>query len=225
MVGYISDLGGMAGFGPVRPEADEPVWHADWERVVFAIQYAMMAQQVYNIDEARHAGESLPPAQYLSSGYYERWLAAQERLLRAKGVLAEGEIESRMAAIERGEPLPEPERRDERLVELVRRTAHQGSPKSRPGAPPRFRTGERVVTRNLQPRGHHRLPGYARGRRGVIDRVYGPFIFPDTHAHGLGEQPQPLYCVLFDGREIWGEAAEPGSSLSLDLWESYLARA
>ena len=88
-----------------------------------------------------------------------------------------------------------------------------------------FAVGDAVVTRNLHPPGHTRLPRYARGKRGVIQRLYGAQIFPDTNAHGLGENPQPLYAVRFEARELWGEAAESDQTVSLDLWESYLERA
>jgi hypothetical protein len=79
-----------------------------------------------------------------------------------------------------------------------------------------------VRTRNIHPRGHTRLPRYARGKLGQIERCHGAHVFPDTNAHGLGEQPQPLYTVRFAARELWGDAAEGRQSVSLDLWESYL---
>ena len=90
--------------------------------------------------------------------------------------------------------------------------------------PPRFSAGDRVLTRNVHPKGHTRLPRYARGKRGVIDRVHGVFVFADTHAHGQGEHPQPVYSVRFDARELWGESAEPHQQVHVDLWESYLIR-
>lgn len=82
--------------------------------------------------------------------------------------------------------------------------------------------GDAVVTRNIHPVGHTRLPRYARGKPGTIHRAHGAQTFPDTNAHGLGEQPQPLYNVRFAGRELWGDAAEPGLVIYLDLWDSYL---
>jgi nitrile hydratase len=82
--------------------------------------------------------------------------------------------------------------------------------------------GDAVVTRNVHPTGHTRLPRYARGKRGVIERLHGPHVFPDANAHGLGEQPQPLYTVRFEARELWGESAEPRQTVTLDLWDSYL---
>src|SRR6266542_2261481 len=89
-------------------------------------------------------------------------------------------------------------------------------------ARPRFAPGDPVITRDIHPRGHTRLPRYARGKRGVIHRLHGVHVFPDSNAHGLGEQPQPLYSVRFEARELWGDTAEPNQQVHLDCWESYL---
>jgi nitrile hydratase len=88
--------------------------------------------------------------------------------------------------------------------------------------PPAFRVGERVRTRNHQPKGHTRLTAYARARRGVVARVHPACVFPDTNAHFQGERPQHVYAVRFEARELWGESAEPGSCVHLDCFESYL---
>jgi nitrile hydratase len=72
---------------------------------------------------------------------------------------------------------------------------------------------------------HTRLPGYAIGKKGRIERVNGQHVFPDTHAHGLGEQPQWLYTVVFEAEELWGSLASGGYSgnrVSVDAWEPYL---
>ncbi|MFN8555885.1 MAG: nitrile hydratase subunit beta [Dehalococcoidia bacterium] len=98
----------------------------------------------------------------------------------------------------------------------------RGSTQREPAGTPRFAAGDLIVTRTISPVGHTRLPRYARGKRGTIERVYGTFVFPDTNAHGKGEQPQPVYSVRFDGAELWGADAEPNQVVLLDLWESYL---
>ena len=90
---------------------------------------------------------------------------------------------------------------------------------------PAFKSGDAVRALNLNPTGHTRLPRYARGRTGVIDRHHGAHVFPDTNAHSLGEDPRHLYSVRFSARELWGEAANPTDSVYLDLWEPYLERA
>jgi nitrile hydratase len=82
--------------------------------------------------------------------------------------------------------------------------------------------GDSVVTRNLHRSGHTRLPGYARARSGTIEIVQGGWVLPDTHAHGQGECPEHVYAVRFTGSELWGESAEPGTSVIVDLFESYL---
>jgi nitrile hydratase len=99
----------------------------------------------------------------------------------------------------------------------------KGSPTERTGiALARFQVGDRVRTRSAHVAHHTRLPGYAHGKQGVIESVQGTHVFADTHAQGLGEQPQWLYRVAFIGRELWGADAAPGTSVALDAWESYL---
>jgi len=87
---------------------------------------------------------------------------------------------------------------------------------------PRFSPGDRVLTRNIHPVGHTRLPRYARGRRGVVERDYGAFVFPDTNALGLGKKPQHLYSVRFAARELFGPEASERDTVRLDLWDDYL---
>jgi nitrile hydratase subunit beta len=82
-----------------------------------------------------------------------------------------------------------------------------------------------VRTRSQRVVHHTRLPGYAHGKQGVIESVQGAHVFADTHAQGLGEQPQWLYRVAFSGTELWGADAAPGTSVALDAWESYLESA
>ena len=42
-------------------------------------------------------------------------------------------------------------------------------------------------------------------RSASIDAVREGFVFPDSNAHGRGENPQWVYTVVFDAAEIWGE--------------------
>ncbi|HLX34087.1 MAG TPA: nitrile hydratase subunit beta [Candidatus Limnocylindrales bacterium] len=86
----------------------------------------------------------------------------------------------------------------------------------------RFQPGDRVVTRNLNPRGHTRLPRYGRGRHGTIESIHGPFTLPDTSAHRAGRDVEPVYTVRFAARELWGERAEPNETMTIDLWQRYL---
>ncbi|MEO1067320.1 MAG: nitrile hydratase subunit beta, partial [Pseudomonadota bacterium] len=88
------DLGGMQGFGPVTSEPEKPVFHADWEKKALALTLAMAASGKWNLDKSRHARESLPPPQYLSSSYYQIWLAALEKLMVQEGLVTREEIET-----------------------------------------------------------------------------------------------------------------------------------
>jgi nitrile hydratase beta subunit len=218
----VHDLGGMQGFGRVEREENEPVFHARWEAEVLAMMRAGGGRGVYNLDEFRHAIERMPPARYLAATYYEKWLDGITRLYMEKGVVTEAEMRARSAFFDArpdasaAAPLtgPLPGRVPFNAgwtQEVMRET----------GATPRFKSGDPVITRNIHPRGHTRMPRYARDKRGVIHRLHGVHVFPDSHAHGLGEQPQPLYSVRFEARELWGEDAEPCQWVHLDLWESY----
>jgi nitrile hydratase subunit beta len=211
------DLGGMMGFGRIGFEPDEPWFHAPWERRAFGITLAMGATGAWNIDMARHARETLPPPEYLGSSYYEIWFKGLEKLVVGQGLVAPDEVASGQAL---SEPKPVP-----RVLKAadVRGALARGGPTDRAAEQPaRFAPGHRVLARNMHPRGHTRLPRYARGKHGVIELVHGAFVFPDSNAHSQGENPQWLYTVRFSGRELWGEEADPTIVVSIDAWESYL---
>jgi nitrile hydratase len=220
----IHDMGGMHGFGRVEPEVNEPVFHAAWEGRVLGLSRACSAQRLFNIDESRHGIERMAPADYLASSYYERWLDRTVRLLVEKGVITREELASRMAQLARG-PDPAPPHTDAKLTARMLRVLVERTPYRQPGPPPRFAPGERVLTRHDAPAGHTRLPRYARDKHGVVHMVHGSFVFPDTNAHGQGEQPHALYSVRFDAAELWGDSAEASAPIHLDLWERYLAPA
>lgn len=210
------DLGGQMGFGPVAPEQDEPIFHAPWERRALALTLAMGATREWTIDMSRHARESLAPAQYLSSSYYEIWIAGLRRLMLARGLVTEDELATgRMAA-------PAKKVAGKLLAKNVSTALAKGGPTTRPGTAPRFRLGDKVRTKNMHPATHTRLPRYLRGHEGEIVLLHGAHVFPDTNAHGGGEEPQPLYTVRFSARDIWGAARNPRDTVSADLWESYL---
>lgn len=211
------DLGGVQGFGPVQREAGEPVFHQDWERRVFALTLAAAAAGGWNIDMSRHARENRPPQDYLASSYYELWLSGLVTLLCERGLLSPRELET-------GRPkLPARPAKGFLKRDAVAAVLGRGEPTQRPGeAEPRFAPGDRVRTRNINPKGHTRLPRYARARSGEIARSHGVHVFPDTNAAGKGERPQHLYSVRFDAAELWGDDSETGQDVFLDLWESYL---
>ena len=177
----------------------------------------MGATGTWGIDASRAARESLHPADYLASSYYEIWAKGLEKLVLRHGLVTEDEIRLGKAL---GPPKPVA-----RMLkaENVPAALAKGSPTERPAEwPARFSVGDRVVTRVMHPSGHTRLPRYARGKRGVVELVHGAHVFPDSAAAGQGENPQWLYTVRFSGPELWGEEADPNLVVSIDAWESYL---
>jgi len=218
------DVGGMHGFGPIRREETASLFHAPWEGRVRAMMHALLHQRVFNLDEWRRAIESIPPAEYLTFTYFERWLVALRILLQEKGVLTGSENETVFQRLEQAPGrLQRLERRiNPALADAVLEDINRPPTRPRELANPRFRPGDRVVAKNLHVKGHTRLPRYVRGKRGVIQRVHGVYDLPDTKAHGRGEHPQPVYSVCFAAQELWGDAASPNDSVCIDLWESYL---
>ncbi len=210
------ELGGMQGFGPVRPEPDEPRFHAEWERRVCALTLAVGATRQWNLDMTRAARENLPPAQYLASRYYEIWFEALKKQLVETGLATAQEIHDGLAHM----PAATQVRRltaDQMAAALMK----GDSTERKATGPAKFQIGNTVRTRRMNPLGHTRLPRYCRGRIGTIVLVHGAHVFPDTHAAGLGEQPQWLYTVRFDAKELWGPDTT-ASSVCVDCWEPYL---
>lgn len=212
----VHDLGGMHGMGQVEFERDEPVFHSQWEARVFALTLASGFLGKWNIDMGRHARERMPPADYLAATYYERWLFGLEKLLVEQELVTAKELEAGRAEGKAGEeralgvPAVAPFLRNRRHARLDIEV------------PPKFKPGERVVARNIHPTGHTRLPRYARGRRGAIDRDHGVFIFADTNAMNRDRKPQHCYSVRFSARELWGLDASARDSVYVDLWDDHL---
>lgn len=213
------DLGGRHGFGAVTPEEESIRFHAEWEKRALGVTLAAGGLGYWNIDASRHARESLPAAIYYGSSYYEIWLRALEVLLQDAGEVTQAELSEGRAH--------RPGLRSERCLkpEAVAGVLAAGGPADRPGPAPGFAVGDTVRTRNHQPVGHTRLPGYARGVRGVITAVHGAHVYPDSNAHFQGEAPQPLYTVKFSGTELFGADADPNLTVSIDAWEPYLEHA
>jgi nitrile hydratase beta subunit len=214
------DMGGVAWSGPVQPEPNEPAFHAEWERRAFAITMAMGMPGGWNIDMSRFAREDRPHADYLAKSYYQIWLAGLERLMLERDLVAPDEIAA-------GKSLHPPKPVTKTLTpEDVAAVLHRGGPTEREATTPsRFAAGDRVRTRTIHPPTHTRLPRYVRGHIGIVERVLGCHVFPDSNATGAGEDPQWLYTVTFDGVELWGEGSDPNLTVSVDAWEPYLERA
>jgi nitrile hydratase beta subunit len=211
-----ADLGGQDGHGAVHPEPEGELFHAAWEPRVLALNVAMGTSGLWNIDASRAARETL--ADYRELSYYRVWLAGLEKLLLQSGAVHADEI----AQGRRMHPAV-PTRRvlhpDQVAAVLAR-----GAPTARPPvSPARYSLGQWVRTSSVAPQHHTRLPGYARGKRGLIERIHGAHVFADAHAQGLGEQPQWLYTVVFDEKELWGASTpRQQSTVSVDAWEPYL---
>jgi nitrile hydratase beta subunit len=214
------DMGGVKGFGPVVPEPDEPVFHAEWERRALAITLAMGMTGGWNIDMSRFARENRPPDDYLGMSYYQIWLAGVERLMLERGLIAPDEIDA-------SKPLHPTKPGTKPLTpDGVAKILNRGGPSARAVTRPAlFAKGDRVRAKVIHPPTHTRLPRYVRGHVGTIERVLGFHVFPDSNATGAGEDPQWLYTVTFDGGELWDEVTDPNLTVSVDAWEPYLERA
>jgi nitrile hydratase subunit beta len=215
------DLGGKEGFGIVDAGSPEAPFRARWEATVFAMtRAAALAGAIRNTDQFRHAIERIDPIAYLTHGYYGRWLGALETLLVEAGTLAADEIQARYLAL--GGDISDLVAARPRAGAVLPPPPSASGSERAPGGAARYEIGARVRTVAHGHSGHTRLPGYARGRRGTIADVHGTWVYPDTNAHGAGEQPQAVYCVAFDATEIWGAGADAACRIHLDLFESYL---
>ena len=201
-----ADLGGQDVRGAIVMEPEGELFHAPWEPRVMALVVAMGPTGLSNIDLNRATRETLP--NYRDLSYYEIWLAALEKLALQKGAL--------------GDSPPAP--KQVLHADSVLAAINTGTSMSRPAArPARFSSGDHVRTAEREPQHHTRLPAYARGKLGVIEKVHGAHVFPDSNAHGLGEAPQWLYTVAFEEKELWGDAAPlQRSVISIDAFEPYL---
>jgi nitrile hydratase subunit beta len=212
----IHDMGGMHGFGKVEPEKDEPVFHAEWEARCLALNRAMGYTGIWTIDQTRARIEELPPDVYLSSSYYKKWALRLENLVVERGLADADEIKAGHA-LRPGKAL-----KRKLAAADVPNTLTRGSFARPAAAPARFAPGDRVRAKNIHPATHTRLPRYARGHVGVIEALRGCHVFPDAAALDKGEDPQWLYTVLFEGRELWGETTEPSLKISIEAFEPYL---
>ena len=213
----VHDMGGMQDMGPIQADKNEPVFRERWEARIFAMNRAMGAWRKWNLDASRHERELIPPAEYLRMSYYEKWLSGLVELLAKSGLVTRAEIES--GTPEAGSSRATPPLTAEMVPAMIAR----GTPANRdvPVAA-RFKAGQRVRGRNINPTGHTRLPRYARGKLGTVELIHGCHAYPDSVASGRGDDPQWLYTVVFDASEIWGADADPTLKISIDAFEPYL---
>ena len=211
------DLGGMMGFGPVMPETDEPIFHAEWERRALGLTLAMGATGAWTGDASRHARETLPPQEYLTSSYYEIWIKGLTKLLLARGLVSIHELYGDQP-IAAGQPVERVLAAADVPAVLAAGTVY--ARRSTVQRDSRQATGSsRATTTPSATRACHAMPG----------AVPGPCVgqwrhssFPDANAHGKGEDPQWCYTVRFAAADLWGSGADPSVTVMADLWEPYL---
>jgi nitrile hydratase subunit beta len=206
----VHDLGGSTSFGPVIRDGDEPVFAAPWEGRVFGLVGFAVRAAGQGTPAFRHAIERMDGVHYLTSPYYEHWLTAIATLVVEHGVVDADELDRRSG--DGGFPLSRP-------------VAPEPVPPSLAGPAPdtaRFAPGQPVRVRNVHPLGHTRCPGYVRGRMGEVIRVDAPAPVPELEAHGGERVLEPVYAVSFTLAELWGDGAEPGVTVIVDLHDRYL---
>ena len=218
----VHDLGGKPGYGRVDRSGAETVFHDRWEAKVFAMVGAGSAAGAWsNTDRFRHAIERIDPEAYLRHGYYGRWLGGVETLLVEAGIVSQEEITLR--AVAQGAS-----RKDLIAAKPSQSPDPLGQPPSARGsdrtisAAPKFNIGDQVISPATVVSHHTRLPEYAMGKRGEIVMHHDAWVFPDTNAHGKGENPQHLYTVRYTSEVLWNK---PGFAVCIDLFEPYLESA
>lgn len=216
----IHDMGGQDGWGSVAIDPDEQVFASEWEGRAFAMGAMSAGLSGTNLDAFRHALERLHPLDYLSDGYYGRWLACAELLLVDHGVLPAGAVDARAQNL-LGNAVPEP---TETVGEKPEYERNGGGSIRSIDDPHAFAVGDRVLAQDLHRRGHHRMPGYVRGRVGTVAALRPAAVLPDATAHFTGEDAQHVYTVTFSSTDLWGPDAE-ASTLNIDMFESYLEAA
>jgi nitrile hydratase len=212
----IHDMGGMDGFGNIEVEQNEPPFHEQWEGRVMALQRAMVYAGAWTIDHERYARERIPPHIYLNASYYQKWTLAMETNVVERGLAGVDELQAGRAL------RPHKSLLRKLTADLIPEKLTRGSFYREQQAPARFKPGDRVRTKNIHPAAHTRLPRYARDKVGVIERCQGCHMYPDSVASDLGDNPQWLYTVVFDGRELWGPDSDPTLKVSIEAFEPYL---
>lgn len=221
----VHDMGGMHGFGPVKREENEPVFHERWEARVVGMRNVVGQKPGLRPGGFRYNTEILDPTFYLSASYYERWLHTFVSGLIERGLITADELAARVDAYSEDPSAPVPTSQNPELARRAVERLHHREDLHHYDAlvGPRFKPGDRVRTRNIHPKGHTRMPRYVRGKRGVINQFYGVHnVLDHEHPDDPIPPPQPVYSVRFEMQELWGESAEPDEYLYIDLWDSHL---
>lgn len=216
----LHDMGGMQCYGSVKPEANEPIFHAEWEKKAMAMTVGMGFAGQWNLDVSRFARESLPPEFYLTKSYYQIWIGGLQNLMLERGMVTHEELQTGQSQIP-----PVSVKRVVSPQDMPAALAAGGPVDRQPRVEPGFAIGEQVRALNITPRGHTRLPRYVRGKLGEIVSIQGCHVFPDSNARGNGENPHWLYSVKFEARALFGASAEAGHAVMVDCWGAYLEHA
>ncbi len=213
-----ADMGGMHGFGPINPDPDEPLFHAEWERRVLGLMLAAGGTGSWTIDQSRHARETLPPLTYWSASYYEIWLEGLTKLLRERGLVTDKDLWAQKV-VDVAKPVKRVLKAEQVGGILAAGSRYDRTAESEPG----FKLGDHVRTITQTTKGHTRLPTYARRKQGVVESVHGYHVFPDSSGMGQGDDPRWLYSIKFTAEELWGKSSR--DHVYIDLWEPYLESA
>ena len=179
---------------------------------MFAVTQFAQTLAGFNTDAFRHGIERERPEDYLRLGYWSKWARNAERMLVEGGVLPRDAVD---AALEGRAAVQEAERTTDAVAPVQRAS------EAEPPGPASFAVGDRVrVKAKRSDGGHTRLPSYVEGRVGEIVMVNGGWVFPDTHAHGNGLDPQWVYAVDFAAADLWAGAGT--HRVRVDLFEPYL---
>jgi nitrile hydratase len=212
----VHDLGGREGFGPILDKDDDKPFHADWEMRAFGMTQASGESSSWTIDWARHCRELVVPVDYLTRPYFDRWITTRTAQLIDEGYLTLDEIQA-AASTFTPKPSRSPQTREAARASAKLPTSFAASVNT----PPRFTLGDRVRSRLDGAVGHTRLPGYVRGRAGMIHAHHGGHVLADASARGE-KRGEHLYTVSFASSDLWPEARESKDRVFVDLWESYL---
>lgn len=210
------DLGGREGFGPIPQEDDYKPFHAAWEGRAFGMVQGSGGDAGWSIDWFRHCRELMAPVDYLERPYFDQWAQTLTAQLIDSGYISLEEIASGAST-----GTPEPGYPAATVEDVNASVATPANFESMIDESPRFVVGDRVKASRFGHSGHTRLPGYARGRAGVVHAHHGAHILPDANATGE-RRAEHLYTIVFEGAELWPEAAGRRDRVFIDLWESYL---
>ncbi|SDI65726.1 nitrile hydratase [Pseudomonas flavescens] len=204
------DLGGFQGFGRIPHTINslsyKPVFKEDWEHLAYGLMFVGVGHlQKFSVDEVRHAVERIDVRQHAGTRYYERYVIATASLLVETGVLTQEELDRALGS----------------HFKLANAPQSTGRPAITGRQP--FEVGDRVLVRDEHVTGHIRVPGYVRGKQGVVlHRTTETWPFPDAIGHGdTRAAHQPSYHVEFKAKDLWGDACDDGLVV-VDLFESYL---